>query len=100
MFVMANLVNAIASILDIALTLYLLCVFAAVIISWFMPRSRHGAVLFLRRLTEPVLGWVRRAMPFVRTAGFDFSPIIVFFAVYFIRAFVVRSLYDLASRLR
>jgi len=100
MFVMANLVNAVASILDIALTLYLLCLFAAVIISWFAPRSRNGLVMFLRRITDPVLGWVRRTMPFVHQAGFDFSPIIVFFAVYFVRSFVIRTLYDLAARLR
>jgi uncharacterized protein YggT (Ycf19 family) len=39
MFALRNFVAAVAAILDIALTLYMIAVFAAVVISWFAPRS-------------------------------------------------------------
>ncbi len=100
MFVLGNLVFALATVVDIALVLYLICLFAAVIISWFMPRSRHPLVRFLRAIVEPVLSRVRRAMPFLVTAGFDLTPIVVFLAIHFLRRFLVATLYDIAARLQ
>jgi YggT family protein len=100
MFVLKNLMYALATIVDLALLLYLICLFAAVIISWFAPRSRHPLVRFLRAVVEPVLSRVRRAMPFLVTAGFDLTPIVVFFVIHFLRRFLVATLYDIASRLQ
>jgi YggT family protein len=99
MFVLANLVAAIATILDILLLLYMIALFAVVVISWFTPASRHPFVMFLRMITYPVLNRLRRAFPFLVQAGFDLSPIVLFFIIYFVQRFLVRSLYDLAARL-
>jgi YggT family protein len=100
MFVWANLIGALATIVDFALLLYMMCLFAAVVVSWFAPRSRHPVVMFVRSITEPVLYRVRRAMPFVYQSGFDLSPIIVFFGIHFLRRFLVPTLYELAAGMR
>jgi len=64
------------------LTIYLVVVFARVILSWFplSPNSpMAGIYSFIYTLTEPVLGPVRRIMP--PLGGFDLSPIVVFFGI-------------------
>jgi YggT family protein len=58
--------------------IYLLLIFGRVILSWFpiSPGSAMEPVYsFLYRVTEPVLGPVRRALP--PMGGFDLSPIVV-----------------------
>jgi YggT family protein len=99
MFILANLLAAIATIIDIALLLYMIALFIVVLVSWFAPRSVHPAVMFLRSITQPLLAWMRRKMPFVVQGGFDLSPMLAFFAIYFIQKFLVASLYQLAARL-
>ena len=62
--------------------LYLILLFARIILSWF-PVSPGGAMAqifsFLYTITEPVLGPIRRAIPPIGMGGmgFDLSPIIV-----------------------
>jgi YggT family protein len=64
------------------LQLYLIALFARIILSWF-PISPGGAMAsiysFLYTITEPVLGPVRRVIPPIGGGGmaFDLSPIIV-----------------------
>lgn len=64
------------------LGLYLLVLFARIVLSWFPIAPGSGlATIFslLYNLTEPVLGPVRRVMPPLTLggAGFDLSPIVV-----------------------
>lgn len=64
------------------LNIFILLLFARVILSWF-PISEHSpiapVVSFLYTVTEPVLGPIRRVMP--RVGMFDLSPLIVVFGV-------------------
>ena len=99
MFALGNLIGVIATIIDIALLLYMIALFAVVIVSWFAPRSVHPAVMFLRQITHPLLAWLKRKLPFVVQGGFDLSPMLAFFAIYFIQRFLVATLYQLAARL-
>ncbi|MEX2658182.1 MAG: YggT family protein [Acidimicrobiales bacterium] len=62
--------------------LYLIAVFARIVVSWFpvQPGSGFASVVsFLYAITEPVLGPLRRAVPAMRMGGMglDLSPIIV-----------------------
>jgi YggT family protein len=100
MFVVGNLIRAIATIIDIALLLYMIALFAIVIISWFAPRSTHPAVMLLRQITHPLLSFLKRKMPFLVQGGFDLSPMLAFFLIYFIQRFVVATLYQLADRMQ
>ncbi len=66
------------------LNLYLLALFARIILSWFpiSPDSPMAPVFsFLYSVTEPVLGPIRRLLPPVGMGGMglDLSPIIVVF---------------------
>jgi YggT family protein len=76
-----------------ALDLYVLIVLAAIIMSWF-PLQPGGAAAtvygFLFRLTEPVLGPIRRAIPPIRLGGLglDASPIILLIALQVLRTFI------------
>jgi len=69
-----------------ALYLYTFVVFGRVILSWF-PISQGSALegvdTFLRMLTEPILGPLRRAIPAVRMGAMaiDLSPMILIFGV-------------------
>lgn len=68
------------------LNLYLLLMFARIILSWFpvSPGSALAGVYgVLYSLTEPVLGPVRRILPPLSFggAGLDLSPIVVLLVV-------------------
>jgi YggT family protein len=98
MFILANLINAVAFLLDTLLTIYLYTLIARAIISWVNPDPYNPIVNFLHRVTEPVLEPVRRRVPDL--GGIDISPIIVFMAIIFMQKFLIRSLVEIGSRLK
>ena len=59
------------------LDIYTWIIIAAAVVSWVNPNPYHPAVRLLARLTEPVLGPIRRLLPPWKTFGLDFSPMIV-----------------------
>lgn len=98
MFVFANFISAGARVLDALLTVYMWVIIARAIISWVNPDPYNPIVRFLYQATEPVLGRVRRLLPFM--GGLDVSPIVVMLAIYFIQWFVVSTLLDVAFKLK
>jgi YggT family protein len=98
MFILANLVNAVAYLLDTLLTIYLYILIARAIISWVNPDPYNPVVNFLHRVTEPLLAPIRRFLPDL--GGIDISPILVFMAIIFMQKFLVRSLVEIGSRLK
>ena len=99
MFVIANLLVAVAQVLDYILWAYLWIIVGRVIVSWVNADRYNPIVRFLYSATEPVLERVRRRLPVYGT-GFDLSPIVVWIAVIFLQRFLIQSLYDLANALR
>jgi YggT family protein len=99
MFIMANLLIALAQVLDYILWAYWWILLGRVVISWVNADPHNPIVRFLYIATEPVLARVRRVLP-VHAGGFDLSPIVVWIAVIFLQRFLVQSLYDLAHTLR
>ena len=100
MFVLGNLCLAVATILDKVLWLYSLVVMVAVLLSWVSPDPFNPIVQFLRSVTEPVFAWVREHLPFARIGILDLSPIVVLLGIQLAQMVIVRSLFDLAYRLR
>ncbi|MFQ5846884.1 MAG: YggT family protein [Candidatus Methylomirabilales bacterium] len=98
MFILANLLSAIAQLLGIALNIYMWIIIIRAIVSWVNPDPYNPIVQFLYRSTEPVLRPVRRALPVAW--GIDFSPVVVILAIIFLDQFLVASLRELALRLR
>ena len=97
MFVLSNLLTALAKIADILLTIYMYIVIGRAVISWVNPDPYNPIVNFLYRATEPVLSRVRRMIPYL--GGMDLSPLVVLLAIYFLKEFVIKSIYLLAYRL-
>jgi YggT family protein len=98
MFVISNFLNALATVLDLALVIYMWVVIARAVLSWVSPDPYNPIVRIIHNVTEPVLHQVRRWLPFGFT-GIDFSPVIVLLAIIFLRIFLVNSLRTLAERL-
>lgn len=98
MFILGNLIGAIAKALDIVLNLYMWIIIIRTIISWVNPDPYNPIIQFLYQVTEPVLSPIRRIIP-TYTTGIDFSPIIVFLLIIFLQNFLVSTLTQMAVRL-
>jgi YggT family protein len=83
---------------DTVLSLYIWVVVASVVLSWLVAfnvintRNRFVFVIgdVLYKLTEPILGPMRRWIPSV--SGLDLSPLLLIIALYFLRNLLVVDL--------
>lgn len=71
------------------LDLYSLVVLGAVLISWFQLPPSNPVATFLRTLTEPLLGPIRRLLPDM--GGLDFSPLVLLFGLRMLRGLLLAS---------
>lgn len=90
--------GALATVSNIALTLYMWIIIARAVLSWVSPDPYNPIVRFIYSITEPVLSQVRRRLP-VSFGGIDFSPIIVFLVIIFLQNFVVNYLFHMSQRM-
>jgi len=97
MFVLGNFFIALAKIIGIILSMMYWLILIRALISWVNPDQYNPVVQFLYRMTEPILQPIRRLLP---PMGFDISPIIAFFAIIFLQAFLVASLMDIGYHMR
>jgi len=98
LFVFANLIEALATIVSYLLQIYMWVIIIRALISWVNPDPYNPIVRFLYQVTEPVLYPIRRRLPFM--GGIDLSPIIVLLAILFLQVFLVKTLNELAFRLK
>lgn len=98
MFVLANFIGAVATILNMVITILIWLIMISVVISWVSPDPYNPIVQFLYRTTEPILRPIRRLIPF--RSRIDFSPMIAILVLIFLRFFVIKSLVELSFRLR
>ena len=97
MFVMSNLLQGLATVLDTVLWLYMWVIIARALISWVNPDPWNPIVQFLERVTEPVLAPIRRWIGW--RMGIDLSPIIAILIIRFLQIAVVKTLRDLAHQM-
>jgi YggT family protein len=100
MFILGNLLSALADILNIVLTILYWLILIRALISWVNPDPYNPLVQFLYKTTEPVLYPIRKLLPLDFRFGIDISPIIAFLLILFFKSFLVRTLMDLALRLK
>jgi YggT family protein len=98
MFVLSNFLLAIADLLQTVLYIYMWVIIIRALISWVNPDPYNPIVKFLYQVTEPVLYRVRRIIPYM--GGLDLSPIVVILAIYFINNFILKTLVDIALRMK
>lgn len=99
MFILGNFITAVAKILGLVLNLYMWLIIVRAVASWFSPDPYNQLYVFLVRVTEPVLGYIRRLLP-IRAGMMDLSPIVAVLAIIFLQSFLVQSLYGIAMSLR
>ena len=100
MFVLANFLSAIASIIDFLLTVLYWLILVRALLSWVNPDPFNPIVRFLNKVTEPILAPIRKILPPAFRFGIDISPIIAFLGIMFLRSFLVRTILDIAARMR
>lgn len=98
MFILGYLFLAVATVLDYVLIIFMWIVVARAVLSWVSPDPYNPIVRFIYNVSDPVLSRIRRYIP-VDFGGIDFSPMLVFLGVIFLRIFLVSSLKQLAHGL-
>src|SRR2546422_9283160 len=99
-FVLRQTIEALATILDSLLRLYFWILLISALLSWVNPDPRNPIVRFFYSVTDPVLYWVRRRMPFVIVGSIDLSPLVVMAGGLVASLVVVRSLYEVRVPIR
>ena len=97
MFVLGNLIGALATVLDVVLNALGIIVVVNALLSWVRPDPSNPIVRFLDQVSDTVCDPIRRLFPTV-FGGFDLAPLIVIVIIMFLRRFVVSSLHELAFR--
>jgi YggT family protein len=97
MFVMGNLLQAVAIVLDYILWAYMWIIIARALISWVNPDPWNPIVRFLERATEPVLSPIRRRLGY--GMGLDLSPLIAILVIIFLQVALVQTLKEVAFRM-
>ena len=98
MFAVGNLIIAVTTILEYALTIANWLIIIRALISWVNPDPYNPIVQFLYKTTEPMLAPFRRIIP-TYSVGLDLSPILALVVIWFLKLFLIRTLYGIAARL-
>lgn len=98
MFVLGNLITAFATILDYILTIANWLIIIRALLSWVNPDPYNVIVQLIYKVTEPLLAPFRRLVP-AYSMGVDLSPIFALLAIWFLKLFLVRTLFGVAIRL-
>jgi YggT family protein len=88
---MNALIYAIVQTLHTVINLYIWIVIITALLSFVRPDPYNPVVQVLYRLTEPVMGFIRRKMPFVVLSGIDLSPLVVILGLQLIDNFMMRA---------
>lgn len=97
MFIVGNLLIALARVIDLILNLIFWLIFLRALISWVNPDPFNAIVQFLYRTTEPILQPIRKYFP---RMGLDFSPMIAILIIIFIQSFLIASLKGAGFRMQ
>lgn len=98
MFVIGNLLDALASVLNVVLNLLLIVIFVNALLSWVRPDPSNPIVVMLDRISDLVCAPIRRLFPTVM-GGIDFAPFIAMLAIWFLQMFLVNTLHSMALRM-
>jgi YggT family protein len=98
MFVIGNLMEALAAVINFVLQLLLLVIFVNALLSWVRPDPSNPIVMTLERISDAVCNPIRRLFPTV-VSGIDLAPFIAMLLIWLIQMFLVNTLRDMALRM-
>ena len=84
--------------MDYILTIAYWLIIIRALLSWVNPDPYNVIVQFLYKVTEPMLAPFRRLVP-AYSIGIDLSPIFALLVIWFLKLFLVRTLFGIAMRL-
>ena len=99
MFVLGNFFQALAVVSGYVLEALTWLVIIRALLSWVNPDPSNPIVQFIERATEPLLMPFRALIPTYKI-GIDISPILAILMLYFLKIFLVQTLFGLAVRFR
>jgi YggT family protein len=99
MFIIANLIEAIAKLLSIILELGVLIIIVRVILFWANADPYNGFVKAVQALSEPLLAPFRKIVPSWKMGGVDLSPLFAILVIELLQWFLIPTLYQIAARL-
>ena len=89
---MNALLYALVHLLHTVISIYILIIIVAALLSFVRPDPNNPIVQVLYRLTDPIYQFIRKRFPFVVISGMDLSPLILLLALQFIDTFMMRAL--------
>src|SRR5690348_8436929 len=98
MFVLGNLLHAIANIISSLITIWTFVIIVSAILSWLPIDPYHPAASVVRRIADILCDPIRKIVP-MQSLGIDLSPLFAILLLQFTNQFVVESLRQLGSRL-
>jgi YggT family protein len=98
MFVIGNLMEALAAVINVVLQLLLLVIFVNALLSWVRPDPSNPIVMTLERISDAVCNPIRRLFPTI-VSGIDLAPFIAMLVIWLTQMFLVNTLRDLALRM-
>ena len=98
MFVVGNLLNAIATVLRIFIYTEIIAIIISALLSWISPLVYTPIRYFFSSLADIVEKPLRKFIP--PLGPVDLTPFIAILLLIFIDSFLVQTLFDLAVRLR
>lgn len=98
MFVIGNLLEALALVVNVVLQLLLLVILVNALLSWVRPDPGNPIVMTLDRISDMVCNPIRRIFP-TNLSGIDFAPFIAMLLIWLLQMFLVNTLRDVAMRM-
>ena len=98
MFVIGNLLEATAAVLNVLLQLLWLVILVNALLSWVRPDPSNPIVMTLDRISDVFCNPIRRLLPTV-IGGLDLAPLIAMLAIWFLQMFLVSNLREMALRM-
>jgi len=98
MMVFSTLIEAVAQLLHMIISIYIWVIIIAALISWVRPDPYNPIIQTLYRLTEPAYALVRKYIP-TAIGGIDLAPIIIILGLQFFDLFIVKILFQMASNI-
>ena len=93
----AALILAVADLIDLAISVFMVSVLVQVLLSWLAPNTYNPAVGLIRDLNAPLNRVARRILPPV--SGWDLSPVLILLVLQLASLLVVAPVRDLGRSL-
>ena len=85
MFIIAILLNSIATVVEMVLQIIVFIVVIRVVLTWFSPDPYNPLVQSIYRITDPMLKPFRKLTRPLNSTGIDFSPVLLAIALVFLQ---------------